>query len=153
MERHSFRRVWGDSPETLRKLCISTNVPHQKIRWNYGTLRIVTYIVFHKSCFHSIFIWTRTTHHLFGMFEIFRGNLKKGILFYYKIPSATSSFTQVFCRIVQRYILEFFAAIVNGCIEYVRLGSKYVSVVVLQKYLLVCLTIFLHPIFFTWLPH
>ena len=39
VERHSFRRVSGKSPETLRKLCFSTKFPHQEIRWNYGILR------------------------------------------------------------------------------------------------------------------
>ena len=41
MERHSFRIVSGDSPETMRKLCLSTKFPHQEIRWNYGILRSV----------------------------------------------------------------------------------------------------------------
>ena len=31
--------VLGDSPETMRKLCISTKFPHQEIRWNFGILR------------------------------------------------------------------------------------------------------------------
>ena len=26
----------GDLPETLRKLCLSTESPYQKIKWNYG---------------------------------------------------------------------------------------------------------------------
>ena len=38
MERHSFRIVSGDSPETLRKLCHSAKFPHQEIRRNYGIL-------------------------------------------------------------------------------------------------------------------
>ena len=38
VKRHSFRRVLGDSPEIMRKLCLSTKFPHQKIRWNYGIL-------------------------------------------------------------------------------------------------------------------
>ena len=38
-ERHSFPRVSGDSPKTLRKLCLSAKFPHQEIRWNYGILR------------------------------------------------------------------------------------------------------------------
>ena len=29
----------GESPETMRKLCLSTKIPHQEIRWNYGILR------------------------------------------------------------------------------------------------------------------
>ena len=36
VERHSFRIVSGESPETLRKLCLSTKFQHQEIRWNYG---------------------------------------------------------------------------------------------------------------------
>ena len=38
VERHSFRIVWGESPETMRKICLSTKFPHQ-IRWNYGVFR------------------------------------------------------------------------------------------------------------------
>ena len=32
VERHSFRIVSGDSPETMRKLCLSTKFPHHEIR-------------------------------------------------------------------------------------------------------------------------
>ena len=32
VERHSFRKASGESPETLRKLCLSTKFPHQEIR-------------------------------------------------------------------------------------------------------------------------
>ena len=39
VERHSFRRVLGDSPETLRKLCLSTKFPHQEIKRIFGVLR------------------------------------------------------------------------------------------------------------------
>ena len=28
----------GESPETMRKLCLSAKFPHQEIRWNYGIL-------------------------------------------------------------------------------------------------------------------
>ena len=28
VERHSFRKVPGDSPETMQKLCLSTKFPH-----------------------------------------------------------------------------------------------------------------------------
>ena len=28
----------SESPETMRKLCLSTRFPHQEIRWNYGIL-------------------------------------------------------------------------------------------------------------------
>ena len=31
VERHSFRIVLGDLPNTMRKLCLSTKFPHQKI--------------------------------------------------------------------------------------------------------------------------
>ena len=41
METHIFRRVSGDLSETLRKLCFSTNFPHQPIKWNNGILRSV----------------------------------------------------------------------------------------------------------------
>ena len=39
VERHSFRIDSGESPETVRKLCLSTKCPQQEIRWNYGILR------------------------------------------------------------------------------------------------------------------
>ena len=39
VERHSFRRVLGESPETLRKLCLSTKFPHHEISWNFSILR------------------------------------------------------------------------------------------------------------------
>ena len=38
-ERHSFRIILGDSPETMRKLCLSGKFLHQEIRWNYGIFR------------------------------------------------------------------------------------------------------------------
>ena len=44
-ERHSFRRVLGASPETLRKLCLSSKFWHLEIRWNFGILRSVRYQV------------------------------------------------------------------------------------------------------------
>ena len=47
-ERHSFRVVSGDLPKTLQKLCLSTKFPKQKIRWNYGVLRSVTFLVFDR---------------------------------------------------------------------------------------------------------
>ena len=36
VERHSLPIVLCDSPETMRKLRLSTKLPHQEIRWNYG---------------------------------------------------------------------------------------------------------------------
>ena len=40
-ERHSFRIVSGDSPETMRKLCLSKKFQHQVIRWNNNILHNV----------------------------------------------------------------------------------------------------------------
>ena len=40
-ERYSFRIVSDESPETMRKLFLSTKFPHQVIRLNYGILRSV----------------------------------------------------------------------------------------------------------------
>ena len=55
MERHSFRIVLGDSPETMRKLCLSTKLSYQKIRWNYDTFRSVKQIeVSKESCYEVI---------------------------------------------------------------------------------------------------
>ena len=39
VERQSFRTNSGESPETMRKLCLSTKFPHQEIRWYYCILR------------------------------------------------------------------------------------------------------------------
>ena len=39
VQRHSFRRVSGKSPEALRKLCLSIKFPYQKVGWNFGILR------------------------------------------------------------------------------------------------------------------
>ena len=41
-----FRIVSGDSPESIWKLCLSTNFLHQEIRWNYYILRCVTTLGF-----------------------------------------------------------------------------------------------------------
>ena len=38
VERHSIRKVSGESPETLRVRCLSTKLTHQEIGWNYGSL-------------------------------------------------------------------------------------------------------------------
>ena len=32
---------FGESPKTMRKLCLSTKFLHQEIRWNYGILSSV----------------------------------------------------------------------------------------------------------------
>ena len=37
-ENHSFHKVSGELPETLRKLRLSTKFPHQEIRWNFCSL-------------------------------------------------------------------------------------------------------------------
>ena len=36
MEKHNFRRVLGDSPETLQKLGLSAKIPHRKL----GKIRV-----------------------------------------------------------------------------------------------------------------
>ena len=36
LERHSFRIVLGESPEFMRKLCLSTKCRDQEIGRNYG---------------------------------------------------------------------------------------------------------------------
>ena len=36
--KHGFRIVLGNSPKTLRKLCLCAEFPHQEIRWNCDTL-------------------------------------------------------------------------------------------------------------------
>ena len=42
VETHIFFGVSGESPETLRKLCVSAKFSHQEIRWNFGILHTVT---------------------------------------------------------------------------------------------------------------
>ena len=37
--KERFPHGWGNSPETMWKLCLSTKFSHQKIRWNYSILR------------------------------------------------------------------------------------------------------------------
>ena len=39
VEKHNLCIVSGDSPETLRKLCVSEMISHQEIKWNFGILR------------------------------------------------------------------------------------------------------------------
>ena len=41
VERHSFSIVSGVPPKNMRKLCLSTKFPHQKIMWNYDIFRNV----------------------------------------------------------------------------------------------------------------
>ena len=41
MWKGSFRTVSSESPETMRKLCLSTKFTHQEFRWSYGVLRSV----------------------------------------------------------------------------------------------------------------
>ena len=57
VERHSFVTIFefyiferqvlcekhGESPETMRKLCLSTKFTHEEIRWNYGIFLSVKY--------------------------------------------------------------------------------------------------------------
>ena len=38
MKKHSFRIVLDESPDTMRKLCLSAKFPHQEIKVNYGIL-------------------------------------------------------------------------------------------------------------------
>ena len=38
---------WYELPESMRKLCLSTNFQHQEIRWNYGIFAV----------FELVFVW------------------------------------------------------------------------------------------------
>ena len=49
-ERHNLRIVLGDSPETMRKVSVSSKFQHQEIRWNYGTFRRGNLLVPFFSC-------------------------------------------------------------------------------------------------------
>ena len=44
-ETQCFRRVLTEYPETLRKLCVSTKLPQQEIRRNFGILRSERYLM------------------------------------------------------------------------------------------------------------
>ena len=36
LDKREDQTILMDSPETIRKMCLSTKFPHQEIRWNYG---------------------------------------------------------------------------------------------------------------------
>ena len=65
MESHNFRKVLGESPETLLKLCASTKPPYQEIRQKFGILRSAVHLcqftlphkvfLLHKSSFKKEF--------------------------------------------------------------------------------------------------
>ena len=57
VERQRFHIVLGDSPETMRKLCLSTKFPHQEIRWKYGIL--CTEIIL----FHLLWLYCSSSFH------------------------------------------------------------------------------------------
>ena len=42
VKRQIFLIVLADSPETMRKMYLSTKFPQQEIRWNYGVLHSVS---------------------------------------------------------------------------------------------------------------
>ena len=48
LERHTFCIVLGESPETIRKLCLSTKFLHQEIRWNYGIVNSTSFSVVYR---------------------------------------------------------------------------------------------------------
>ena len=57
-ERLSFRRVSGESPESLRKRFLSTKFPYQEIRWNCDILCSVLFETFKiKFIFIGYFLW------------------------------------------------------------------------------------------------
>ena len=55
MERHSFHTVSGESPNTMRKLSLSTKFQHQEIERNYGILRSVNYLSYSKDWTENYF--------------------------------------------------------------------------------------------------
>ena len=69
MERHSFRIVSGESPETIRKLYLSTKFPHHEIRWNYGILRSDYK---NKKLFHFTIFWCLTLQILTNILTILK---------------------------------------------------------------------------------
>ena len=54
VKRHSFSIVSSDSPETMRKRCLSTKFSHQEIRWNYGILRSVSCLQATSLCYSGL---------------------------------------------------------------------------------------------------
>ena len=56
LKTHSFSRVLADSPETLRKLCISIKSPCQEIRWNFNILCKISDKYDNTTILHG-FIW------------------------------------------------------------------------------------------------
>ena len=54
-----FRIVSGESPKTMRKLCLSIKFPHQEIRWKYGIFAVfwlqntVLFKWLQRDCFDS----------------------------------------------------------------------------------------------------
>ena len=65
-ERYSFRRVSGESPETLRRLCLSTKFPHQEISilrsdsWLlYFCLNTFFHIVFFEKVRICTYLWKK----------------------------------------------------------------------------------------------
>ena len=49
VERHSFHGASRDLPKTLRKLCLSTKLPYQGIKWHFGNLNSETYLFLETS--------------------------------------------------------------------------------------------------------
>ena len=43
LERYSFHKISGESPETLRKLCLSPKFPHKELRWKFDIFRSESY--------------------------------------------------------------------------------------------------------------
>ena len=61
-----FRRVSGDSFETLQTLCVSTNFPQQKIRWNYRIL-CIEYLLFISILFSILQQMLQHSHSVKGV--------------------------------------------------------------------------------------
>ena len=49
VERHSFRGVSGNWPETMRKRCLSTKFSHFEIKRNFGILHSKYYDLLHRN--------------------------------------------------------------------------------------------------------
>ena len=77
VERHSFRRVSGKSPETMRELCLSTKFPQQEIKWNYGILLSVRQLT--SQLCHSKFFWLLFDFLIRKVFVRFLSNFFKNI--------------------------------------------------------------------------
>ena len=77
-----FPHSLGESPETMRKLCLSTKFPHQEIKWNYDIFLSVGVLV-QKLGHHSFLM--RFVHSTFNYLFVCLQNAKSSFRHYSKV--------------------------------------------------------------------